>query len=104
LNWLLEGTARWKRERLKAPPAIFNATDEYRGEMDVIGNFLKECCIHKPEVGRSLFFFCFLRRPPVRPCGVVNNGMNKPISVIPCMREWAFLLLCYCVFLSEKPF
>jgi putative DNA primase/helicase len=58
LNWLLEGTARWKRERLKAPPAILNATDEYRSEMDVIGNFLKECCIHKPEVSiriRELF-------------------------------------------------
>jgi putative DNA primase/helicase len=58
LNWLLEGTARWKRERLKAPPAILNATDEYRGEMDVIGNFLKECCIQKPEAAiriRELF-------------------------------------------------
>jgi putative DNA primase/helicase len=42
LNWLLEGTARWRREGLQAPSAILNATDEYRGEMDVIGNFLKE--------------------------------------------------------------
>jgi putative DNA primase/helicase len=48
LNWLLEGTARWKVERLKAPPDILNATAEYRGEMDVIGNFIKECCIQKP--------------------------------------------------------
>jgi putative DNA primase/helicase len=58
LNWLLEGAARWKRERLKVPPAILNATDEYRGEMDVIGNFLKECCIQKPGVSiriRELF-------------------------------------------------
>jgi phage/plasmid-associated DNA primase len=30
LNRLLEGTARWKRERLKAPMAILNAADEYR--------------------------------------------------------------------------
>jgi putative DNA primase/helicase len=48
LNWLLEGTARWNREGLKAPPAILNATEDYRGEMDVIGNFVKECCIQKP--------------------------------------------------------
>jgi putative DNA primase/helicase len=47
LNWLLEGTARWKQEGLQAPAAILNATNEYRGEMDVIGNFLKECCIAK---------------------------------------------------------
>jgi putative DNA primase/helicase len=58
LNWLLEGTARWKREQLNAPPAILNATDEYRGEMDVIGNFLKERCAQNPGVSiriRELF-------------------------------------------------
>jgi putative DNA primase/helicase len=58
LNWLLEGTRRWKQERLRAPPAILNATDEYRGEMDVIGNFLKECCVQRPGASvriRELF-------------------------------------------------
>jgi putative DNA primase/helicase len=49
LNWLLEGTERWKREGLKAPASVLNATDEYRGEMDVIGNFLKECCVQGKE-------------------------------------------------------
>jgi putative DNA primase/helicase len=48
LNWLLEGTARWRREKLQTPASIRNATDEYRGEMDVIGNFLKECCVLSP--------------------------------------------------------
>jgi putative DNA primase/helicase len=50
LNWLLEGTARWRREGLIAPAVILNATDEYRGEMDVIGNFLKERCVQKKEL------------------------------------------------------
>jgi putative DNA primase/helicase len=49
LNWILEGTARWRKEGLKAPAAILNATDEYRAEMDVIGNFLKERCVQKKE-------------------------------------------------------
>ena len=44
----MEGTARWQREKLKAPPAILNATEDYRGEMDIIGNFVKECCIQQP--------------------------------------------------------
>jgi len=44
LNWLLEGAARWGWERLQAPAIVLNATDEYRGEMDVIGTFLKEQC------------------------------------------------------------
>jgi len=50
LNWLLEGTQRWRREGLVAPPVILNATDEYRGEMDVIGNFIKERCIKGYDV------------------------------------------------------
>jgi putative DNA primase/helicase len=50
LNWLLEGTLRWRREGLAAPAVILNATDEYRGEMDVIGNFINERCIKKPDV------------------------------------------------------
>jgi putative DNA primase/helicase len=50
LNWFLEGTARWKREGLIVPKIILVATDEYRGEMDVIVNFLKECCLQKKEL------------------------------------------------------
>jgi putative DNA primase/helicase len=49
LNWLLEGIANWKQERLKTPKAVLFATDEYRGEMDVIGNFIKERCIQQKE-------------------------------------------------------
>jgi putative DNA primase/helicase len=47
LNWLLEGTAIWQKEGLQAPAAVLAATNEYRNEMDVIGNFLKECCCAK---------------------------------------------------------
>jgi len=50
LNWLLEGMANWKQERLKTPKAVLFATDEYRGEMDVIGNFIKEKCGQKKEM------------------------------------------------------
>jgi len=50
LNWLLEGIANWKQERLKTPKAILFATDEYRGEMDVIGNFITEKCDQKKEM------------------------------------------------------
>jgi len=58
LNWILEGAERWKRERLKTPAIVLNATDEYKNEMDVIGNFIKESCIQKPEASiriRELF-------------------------------------------------
>jgi len=50
LNWLLEGMAIWQQERLKTPKAVLFATDEYRGEMDVIGNFIQEKCLQVKEM------------------------------------------------------
>jgi putative DNA primase/helicase len=50
LNWLLEGVFRWRKEGLKAPAVVLAATDEYRCDMDVIGNFVKECCVQKPGI------------------------------------------------------
>jgi len=29
---------------------VLNATDEYRSEMDVIGNFVKECCVQQSGI------------------------------------------------------
>ena len=58
LNWLIEGARRWCKEGLKTPNIIINATDEYRGEMDVIGNFIKERCVQEPDYtikARELF-------------------------------------------------
>jgi putative DNA primase/helicase len=49
LNWLIEGARRWCNEGLKTPPIIIRATDEYRAEMDVIGNFLKERCVKEDD-------------------------------------------------------
>jgi putative DNA primase/helicase len=49
LNWLIEGARRWRNEGLKTPSIIVSATDEYRAEMDVIGNFLKERCTQGEE-------------------------------------------------------
>ena len=58
LNWLISGAKRWFAEGLKTPNIIINATDEYRVEMDVIGNFIKERCVQQPGVSikaRELF-------------------------------------------------
>jgi len=58
LNWLIEGAMRWCKEGLKTPNIIISATDEYRAEMDIIGNFIRERCIQKEGVSirsRELF-------------------------------------------------
>ena len=49
LNWLIDGAKRWYKEGLKTPRIVLNATAEYREEMDVIGNFIKECCVQKAD-------------------------------------------------------
>jgi putative DNA primase/helicase len=58
LNWLLEGARWWRDKGLSPPDTVSNATEEYRNEMDVLGNFIKECCVQGPGVSvraRELF-------------------------------------------------
>ena len=45
LGWCLYGFARWQNEGLAAPACVSEATTEYRGENDVLGTWLKECCL-----------------------------------------------------------
>lgn len=44
LNWALEGCSQWRHGGLRPPPAVLNATQEYRTEQDHIGRFLDDCC------------------------------------------------------------
>ena len=44
-RWLVEGAMRWYAEGLgQTPDDVEEATDEYRKEMDIIGDFIYECC------------------------------------------------------------
>ncbi len=44
LNWALEGCLEWQKEGLDIPDEVKRATEEYRVEMDVLGEFLTACC------------------------------------------------------------
>jgi putative DNA primase/helicase len=58
LNWLLAGTQMWVEKGLVSPEAITRATEDYRNEMDVLGNFIRECCVQRPDASvraRELF-------------------------------------------------
>jgi putative DNA primase/helicase len=61
LNWLIKGAMRWKQERLSLPLEIKNATDEYRNEMDIIGNFIKDRCEQSPgtQIRARELFKCY---------------------------------------------
>jgi putative DNA primase/helicase len=49
LNWALAGCLEWQRRGLVAPECVRRATEDYRREEDVIGQFLDDCT--EPEAG-----------------------------------------------------
>jgi putative DNA primase/helicase len=51
LNWCLDGCLAWQEHGLKSPTAVLQATSDYRSEMDLIADFLADCCIVGDTVG-----------------------------------------------------
>ena len=45
LNWAIQGCLEWQREGLGTPEEVIEATNEYRHDMDSVGDFLEECCV-----------------------------------------------------------
>ena len=45
LNWALWGVAEYRADGLGEPDAVKAATAKYRDEMDVLAEFIAECCI-----------------------------------------------------------
>ena len=44
LNWLLQGYKSWVKEGLSDEPSVIkNANEQYRMDMDVVGNFINDC-------------------------------------------------------------
>lgn len=42
LNWALAGVSKWQEQGLNPPQCVIDATSEYRDEMDIVGQWLKE--------------------------------------------------------------
>ena len=45
LNWALEGYQRYREAGFPLPKAMIDAGNQYRDEMDQVGQFIKECCV-----------------------------------------------------------
>ncbi|MCC7086329.1 MAG: hypothetical protein IT427_15105 [Pirellulales bacterium] len=45
LRWAVGGCLEWQRHGLQAPDVVVEATDNYRAESDVLGEFLEERCV-----------------------------------------------------------
>ena len=58
LNWAIGGVKEWSRDGLNPPADVDQATEDYRAEMDVVGNYLKERCSFESSMrcrARDLF-------------------------------------------------
>jgi putative DNA primase/helicase len=49
LCWAVKGCLVWQREGLEIPESVTAAINEYRSEMDAIGDFIAECCEVTPD-------------------------------------------------------
>ncbi len=49
MAWALEGLEDWLKEGLAPPPAVRQATDKYRAEMDVLGSSLQARTVADPR-------------------------------------------------------
>jgi putative DNA primase/helicase len=45
LTWAVQGCLAWQRDGLGEPDEVQQATKGYRTEMDVLGQFITECCL-----------------------------------------------------------
>jgi putative DNA primase/helicase len=48
LNWALEGLKAYWRDGLNPPQEVLSATQEYRDDMDIVGQWIEERCCRNP--------------------------------------------------------
>ncbi len=48
LRWAVAGCRLWQEEKLAPPAEVTAATDEYRDEMDLIGEYIQARCVANP--------------------------------------------------------
>jgi putative DNA primase/helicase len=49
LRWAVDGCLKWQKEGLGEPETVKEATSAYKEEMDLLSNFLNDCCVVHPE-------------------------------------------------------
>lgn len=85
LAWLVEGAREWYQGRLQPPAAVMEATNKYRADQDIVGQFAKERLVADPDA----------RTPLAGAAGAIFNayrgwcaGMNcRPLGRNRLMRE-----------------
>jgi putative DNA primase/helicase len=87
LNWALEGCKIWLQEGLEPPETVKSATKDYRVEMDLIGEFVAECCIE--DMNAKTPFGALYERYKTW-CAERNVDSLNPFSFATCLDERGF--------------
>lgn len=75
LTWALEGCLLWQSEGLEPPQEVQAATQEYREEMDPLGDFLAESCVVGPKIsGKATALYNAFRK------WAEDSGETRPMS------------------------
>lgn len=45
LKWAIDGCIKWRKDGIKEPKCVLDATSEYRQEMDLLANFIDQCVV-----------------------------------------------------------
>jgi len=61
LNWALEGYQKWRNTGLSIPDKVKKATSDYFNEMDLVNNFIQDCCYveEAKEIGAKELYTAF---------------------------------------------
>jgi P4 family phage/plasmid primase-like protien len=54
LTWIVEGAQAYLAQGLAQPSAVRAARDQYRSQMDLLSEWMSECCITGPDCGESI--------------------------------------------------
>ena len=82
LNWSIEGCLRWQREGLRTPRCVADATEEYRIEEDVVGQFLADCTAEDRD-SRTLMTTLY----EAYQGWAIKAGMTHPLTVKSLNRK-----------------
>lgn len=83
LRWAIEGCLLWQEHGLDTPDVVSLATAAYRDEMDILGEFLDDCCVIGPqfEVTSNALYMAYE--------GWCQHIGEKPLSKIAFGRRLA---------------
>jgi len=87
LAWAVRGCLDWQREGLGEPDEVKNATASYRADMDVLAQFIDECCFVGPNasVETTAFFGKFREW-----CAGANEHAGTQKALAARMEERGF--------------